>query len=104
MEKESQNFSPYSSSEFQFFGKKAIEICQEYDLDENGIKIVDEVLIEWSRLIFKQEEKMKVMIEKIKDYPNRSGIIQGVMGIILLWLEEHPRSPVGKFARKTKDN
>jgi hypothetical protein len=47
MENESKISPSYQSPEFQFLGKKAIEICQQNNLDEKGVKIVDEILTEW---------------------------------------------------------
>jgi len=74
MENESKISPSYQSPEFQFLGKKAIEICQQNNLDEKGVKIVDEILTEWSRLISKTEEKREVLKEKTKNYPDLLGI------------------------------
>jgi hypothetical protein len=103
MEKENKK-PPYTSPEFQVLGDNFIEICKENNLDEKGIKIIDEIFNEWMNLIGRPEEKTLVVLKKIKDYPHRSEVIDSISKISLAFLKNSPTSPLGKFAEKARDN
>ena len=93
-----------SSLEFQVLGSRFIEICRDNELDEEGMRIVDEIYKEWMSRLGDLNKKAETAFEKIAEYPSRKAVLESLAQISLEYLEEAPSSPVGKYARKSGDN
>ncbi len=92
------------SLEFQVLGGRFVEICQNNELDEEGMKIVDDIYREWLKLLGNFDRKIKVVFKKTGEYPKREAVLSSLSQISSEYLEEAPGSPVGKFAARASDN
>lgn len=66
----------------QRLGRERIKaICQQYNLDEEDQRIVDEILVEWEKHIENTAKKEEIAITKIKNHPKARQIIKAIAQI-----------------------
>lgn len=50
--------------------KRVEEICDNNGLNADDKKIIDEILKKWENLVGKEEEKVSIVLETLKNNPN----------------------------------
>lgn len=94
----------FHSSESQILGKQFREICDSYGLKDKEARLIDSTLVQFSGEAGKPFEKMKVLAEQIADDQRKEDILAAMIEISHVYIEKHPMSPMGKFARKSHTN
>lgn len=90
--------------EYDVLGEEFVQICQQNGLDNEGIRIVDEIYQEWLDNLGDIVAKERIAEEKVRDYDNQMAVIRSLSAISRAYIEEASGSPLGKFARKAREN
>lgn len=89
------------SSEFQILGERFLRICDNYGLGLRHSQLIDSVLTGFSGRPAEIFEKLQVLAEGIEDDPQKEDIAAAFVEISHQYIERHPISPMGRYARKS---
>ncbi len=91
----------YKSQEFGILGDSFTRVCDSYGLEPDQIDIIDSVLTEFSGRPAEIVEKLRVLSERVEDDSQMEDIASAMVEISHKYIERHPLSPLGKFARRS---
>lgn len=90
----------YNSREFDTLGKRFTRICDSYGLEPEHVKLIDDVLSGFEGRLADIGPKLQALTERIADNPQSEDIAAAFVEISHQYVERHPISPMGRFARK----
>jgi hypothetical protein len=91
----------YKSKEFEILGDRFMSVCDSYGLEPNHKQLIDSVLSEFQGRPAEIFEKLKALGPRIEDDPQKEDIAAAFVEISHEYVERHPVSPMGRFARKS---
>ncbi len=91
----------YKSKEFEILGERFTRICDSYGLEPRHVELVDAVLSEFSGRPAEIFPKLQLLSEKVGDDPQKEDIAAAFVEISHQYVERHPSSPLGRFARRS---
>ena len=94
----------YKSKEFEILGERFTGVCDSYGLEPRHSALIDAVLTEFSGRPAEIVGKLNALVEKIGDDPQKEDIAAALVEISHAYIERHPISPMGRFARRSGSN
>lgn len=91
----------YKSKEFEILGDRFTSVCNSYGLESKQKQLIDSVLSEFSGRPAEIFEKLRALAPKIEDDPKKEDIASAFVQISHDYVERHPISPMGRFARRS---
>ena len=94
----------FHSHEFEILGERFTIVCDSYGLEPRHSALIDAVLTEFSGRPAEIVGKLNALVEKIGDDPQKKDIAAALVEISHAYIERHPISPMGRFARRSGFN
>lgn len=94
----------FKSKEFQILGERFLRVCDSYGLEPRHQQLIDSVLSDFEGRPAEIFEKLKALAERIGDDPQKEDIVAAFVEISHDYVERHPISPMGRFARRSDLN
>lgn len=91
----------FKSREFEILGDRFTKVCDSYGLGPRHKQLIDSVLSEFSGRAAEIFEKLQALAPRINDDPQKEDIAAAFVEISHDYVERHPISPMGKFARRS---
>lgn len=94
----------FHSREFEILGDRFTSVCDSYGLEPKHKQLIDSVLSEFSGRPAEIVQKLQALAEAIGDDPQKEDIAAAFVEISHDYVERHPISPMGRFARHSDLN